>query len=187
MKSDIDRWNSKYSGHEYMEEIQADPLLTDLRARLPGEGLALDIATGVGDNALYLSTLGYHTFGVDGSTVALAFAHRKAIAHKLKVAWFAADLDSYPLPTDTFDAVVVVRYLNRGLIGRIKRALRRGGVLFVKTFNDHFREQNPKFPEQYVLKPGELNRWFGDWDCWNTNDQREGGQIHSYWIGSKKR
>lgn len=185
MKSDITRWNKKYSAHRYTEEIKPDPMLAKHRPILTGKGAGLDIAAGTGNNALYLADLGYETFAVDGSITALQFGKRKAAANNLKVNWFVADLDSYTFPTGFFDVVVVVKYLNRSLIGEIKASLKNGGVLLFKTFNLNFLQINPAFPKHYVLKGGELQNWFGHWNCVETNDETTNVETQSFWVGTK--
>lgn len=186
MKSDIDRWNKKYSNHRYSGDIAPDSILIANSSHLTGEGNSLDLACGVCNNALYLASIGYRSFAVDGSETALRLGRKKARANHLNLLGFVADLDSYPLPEEHFDVVVVMRYLNRNLIEPIKRALTPGGVLLLQTFNMRFLEKTPAFPKSYVLHGGELLDWFEDWNCIDTNDN--GGtiqQTESYWVGKK--
>ena len=185
MKSDIDRWNKKYLSHRYSDDITPDPLLAENRFLLSGKGNALDLACGVGDDALYLAKLGYSSFAVDGSLTALRFGKQKARANSLELLSFVTDLDSYPLPVAHFDVIVVLRYLNRDLVKPIRRALRAGGVLLFQTFNKRFLEQKPSFSEEYVLSDGELLDWFGDWHCVKTNDDKTNEMTQSFWVGKK--
>lgn len=185
MKEDVCRWNAKYRTHQAATEIRPDPILTDHQSLLSGRGCALDLAAGKCDNALYLASCGYNTVAIDGSLVALELGLYKADANGLRLNGFVADLDAYPLPTNRFDVVTVIRYLNRPLVDAIKQSVNRGGLLFFKTFNERFLDEKPSFPGEYVLRYGELTDWFGDWQCLETNDTQSDRSVQSYWIGRK--
>lgn len=185
MKSDIARWNSKYLDHQYSHTLEPDPMLLEMKSAFDGDGLALDLATGVGNNAVYLARLGYKTIAVDGSINGIKFGQRRARENSLNVGWFVADLDQYPLPHETFDAVIVVKYLNRRLVQAIKRTIKPNGLLFFSTFNHNFRVKKPSFPEDYVLKKGELGSWFAKWKCLSTNEGVETKALTSFWCGTK--
>lgn len=69
-----------------------------------------------------------------------------------------ADLENgpWPLPGETFDAVVVTNYLWRPLWPALRASLAPGGVLLYETFgvgNEAFGK--PSNPD-YLLRPGEL-------------------------------
>ncbi len=165
--------------------IKPEPLLVNNASLLSGTGNALDYASGVCNNALYLSSLGYNSYAVDGSHTALRFGKQKATAHNLPLHCFVADLDTYPLVEGFFDVVVVIRYLNRSQITSIKNAVKQNGLVLFKTFNHRFLEEKPSFSGNYVLSDGELSGWFRDWECLETNDPEPGRSMQSYWIGRK--
>ena len=186
MRSDVVRWNKKYADHSYSDEIVTDPILVSHKTHLSGKGNSLDLACGVCNNALYLASIGYNSFAVDGSKTALFHGKRKARANKLDLLGFVADLDSYSLPEEYFHVVVVIRYLNRTLIDSIKRTLKPGGILFMQTFNARFLVKKPAFPKDYVLRDGELSDWFSGWRCIDTNDDDvTSRQTETYWVGTK--
>lgn len=185
MRSDIDRWNEKYARYQITGNITPDSLLTDNSPLLSGHGAALDIAAGTCDNALFLASLGYSSFAVDGSVSAVRIGRHKASANNLELMGFVADLESYALPQETFDVVVVIKYLSRHRIGAIKRSVKKGGLLFFKTFNLRFLDQKPSFPREYVLADGELGGWLLDWSCVKTNDDGTNLEPLSYWIGCR--
>ena len=185
MKEDVCRWNTKYSAHQATTEIRPDAILEEHQALLSGRGIALDLAAGKCDNALYLASCGYTTVAIDGSHVALELGLYKAEANGLRLNCIVADLDSYPLPTNRFNVITVIKYLNRSLVDSIRSSLNRSGVIFFKTFNEHFLEEKPSFPKEYVLRHGELADWFRDWQCVKTNDTWSNKAVESYWIGRK--
>jgi SAM-dependent methyltransferase len=61
-------------------------------------GQALDIATGKGQNAIFLAEQGFEVLGIDISPVALEEARRSAEEKSLKVNWQQADLEVIELP-----------------------------------------------------------------------------------------
>lgn len=184
MRSDVDRWNAKYAQREPATSIEPDPLLVQHRGLLGDSGLCVDIAGGTGDNGLYLAALGYDALIVDASETGLRLCRHKAWANGLDPMLVAADLDRFVLPPDTFDAVLVFRYLNRDLVDPIRLSLRPGGLLFFKTFNHRHLDKHPGFPREYVLDDGELTTWFDALDCVATNDG-ESPDTTYYWVGTR--
>lgn len=80
-----------------------------------------------------------------------------ARAEALPVFPLCADLERFPWPTDRFDMIVVTRYLDRRMFGRLCHALAPGGILLYETFTEHQRQhqRGPTSPD-HLLKPGEL-------------------------------
>ena len=186
MKHDILRWETKYRGREATADIEPDSVLTTHRDLLEGRGIALDLAAGLCDNALYLADLGYTATAIDGSFNALRLGIQKAEANQLALNCFVADLETYPLPKNHFDLVVVIRYLDRNRIDALKQTVAPGGLLIFKTFNTHFLKKKPTFPREYVLQDGELDAWLGAWDCLDTNDTQSLTDTQTYWVGRRK-
>ncbi len=183
MRSDIQRWDNKYTSLTYSPALAPDPLLLAHAELLPGRGRSLDVACGTGDNALYLAQRGYTSYGVDGSIEALRHCQRKAIDNRLEVTLFVADLEHLSLPANSFDVIVVMRYLDRERIPLLKRTLRPEGLLVFKTFNQNFLKEKPSFPRAYVLDDGELKAWFKNWRCIDTNDFADNADSFTHWLG----
>ena len=99
---------------------------------------------------------------VDGSIEGLRIC--KAAADKLDLPVYpvAMDLENACLPSDTFDLISVVRYLNRDLFPQLIDALAPGATLFYKTFNTNHLRKKPGFNPEFVLQPGELESAFSD-------------------------
>lgn len=183
MRSDIQRWDNKYASLTYAPAFTPDPLLLAYAHLFTGRGRSLDVACGTGDNALYLAQRGYTSYGVDGSIEGLLHCQRKAIDNRLEVTLFVADLEHLSLPGNSFDVIVVMRYLDRKLIPLLKRTLRLEGLLLFKTFNQNFLKEKPSFPKAYVLHEGELKAWFEDWRCVDTNDSADNADGFTHWVG----
>jgi len=185
VRSDVDRWDAKYRDTNPNPTFAPDVILTEHAALLDGRGAALDVACGVGHNAIYLAQRGYDTLGLDASAVGLRYGRDYARARALPVQFAAVDLDRFAPPPDRFDLILVVRYLNRALIPGLKRGLRRGGLFMYKTFNVNYRNQHPTFNLDYLLAPGELAALFDDFRCIATNDAPTLVESQTYWIGRR--
>lgn len=183
MRSDIQRWDSKYASLTYSPTFTPDPLLLAHADLLTGRGRSLDVACGTGDNALYLAQRGYTSYGVDGSIEVIRHCQRKANDNRLDVTLFVADLEQLSLPGNSFDVLVVMRYLDRDLIPLLKRVVKPDGLLIFKTFNRNFLKQKPDFPKVYVLDDGELIAWFDSWRCVDTNDLEGNADSFTHWVG----
>lgn len=99
-------------------------------------GRALDLACGVGRNAVWLAERGWQVIAVDFSDVALEHARARAAAHGVAVGWQRADLREYEPPAGAFD-LVLVAYLQlpaaqrRAVWRRAAAAVAPGGRLLV--------------------------------------------------------
>ena len=183
--ADRDRWDRKYSAGNPNPAFAPEPILAAQAQLLDGRGIALDVACGVGHNALFLARRGYEVVAVDGSPVGLRYAREALAGTNLRVRLVAADLDRFLPPQDYFSLVVVIRFLSRPLIPRLKRALVPGGLVIYQTFNRNRLAAHPAFHEEYLLQPGELARRFADFECIATNDAPGLGDEQTYWIGRR--
>ncbi len=114
-------------------------------------GSVLDVACGSGRHVRWLAECGHAVTGVDRDADALA--PLKSLARTV-----VADIENapWPLPSETFDAVIVTNYLWRPLLPSLRAALAPGGMLIYETFalgnEAHGKPSNPNF----LLQPGEL-------------------------------
>jgi tellurite methyltransferase len=155
--SERKRWDDRHRASEFLGAPA--PFLEAVLPHIP-RGRALDVASGLGANALYLAERGFEVETIDWSLEALrklgaAARHRSAAVHPL-----VADVTRYPLPSRRYDAVICFRFLERALWPKLVEALRPGGALVVETFTLSELEHRPHFPRQYCLGEGELLRVF---------------------------
>ena len=158
MKDDIRRWENKYAALAPEACREPDVTLRHLECWFPGRGRALDIACGGGANLQWLHERGYAVTGMDGSLRALSLACRQPAGKQFRL--IALDLTDASFAEEEYDAIVVVHYLNRVLFPRIVRALRPGGRLFYKTFNQNLLRRRPDFNPDFLLGIGELQHAF---------------------------
>jgi 2-polyprenyl-3-methyl-5-hydroxy-6-metoxy-1,4-benzoquinol methylase len=160
--ADRERWDSKYAAKPAPERLNPDDWLTQVVSGLtPGQ--ALELACGAGHNSVWLASQGWQLDAVDISPIGLAQAEELARTCGVRVNWIAADLDEFTPAPETYDLVIVFRFLDRvRLPGIVEHALRPGGRLIYETFTTaHTRRpdshmKNPAF----ALEPGELPRLF---------------------------
>ena len=160
MRSDVDRWEKKYRDVTGVPSLTLAPLLVRYADLVKGEGLALDLAAGTCHTSVQLSMLGLQVIALDCSLTALQIGQRIAAREGVGIKGLVADLDDWPLPTSTFEVITCFRYLNRELFSAMKNALKPGGLLLYKTFNQHHLRKFPSFNPDYLLRPGELARAF---------------------------
>ena len=183
--ADIERWDRKYAGGNPNPAFAPDAILTQYAHLLDGQGMALDVACGVGHNALYLARRGYEVLAVDGSLTALRYCRRQIASTPLPVHLVVADLDRFVPPPGRFSLVLVVRFLSRALIPHLKRALLPGGLMIYHTFNRHRLLLNPDFNPDYLLEPGELRTLFADFEEIASNDTPAMRDPISHFIGRR--
>jgi tellurite methyltransferase len=154
---DQERWDRQYAvapGPSGPSHFLAEILSAEAWSIPPGR--ALDIACGMGRNALFLAVRGFEVTALDISAVALAEARRRALAKFLTVSWQQADLEQMHLPEAQYDLIVNINYLQRSLIPQIHSALTAGGhVIFETYLIDQKEIGHPKNPE-YLLAHNEL-------------------------------
>jgi SAM-dependent methyltransferase len=113
----------------------------------------LDVACGQGRHALWLARQGYRVEAVDRDETVLS---RLRGIHGIAVTLADLEADAWPYSGQTFDGVIVSRYLHRPLLPLLSEALRPQGVLIYETFmmgNERFgRPSNP----DYLLQRDEL-------------------------------
>jgi SAM-dependent methyltransferase len=124
-------WDDRYATGEYRPRAASGAFLDGWIDRFPA-GRALDLACGTGRHALRLAEAGFDVTAVDISAVAIETAGAAAEERGLSVDWVVADLDTYPLPAGAYQAITVIRYVNRSLWPRLVEALAPDGWLLVE-------------------------------------------------------
>jgi len=148
-------WNARYQA--IASGPRAAHVLRENQHLLPASGRALDLACGLGGNALLLAASGLETWAWDISGIAVARV--QAVAQQRGVALHAEmrDVVACPPCAESFDVIVVSRFLERDLAPALIEALRPAGLLFYQTFTqvtvgDAKGPMNPA----YRLAPQEL-------------------------------
>lgn len=154
----MDDWEKRYWADECVHGREPTDFLVENLALLP-RGRALDLAMGEGRNAVFLAEQGYEVSGVDRSETAVRRAREWASHWSLPLDARVADLDQETLPTEAFDLIVVVNFLQRALFEPIMGALRPSGAVVYETYTkEHLRYRSMN--QDFLLEPNELLRRF---------------------------
>ncbi len=155
---------------------------------LPLRGKGLDLACGLGGNALFMARCGLKVEAWDISDVALTHLNNIAAVQRLPIQPVITHLDQMLFPYQQFDVIVVSRYLNRALFPQIEQALKPNGTLYYQTFLAPVQDNAPQNPDFY-LKSGELTCAFPSLttQVYGEGWLRDENQTHRYawWIGKK--
>jgi len=151
------QWDERHHGKAAGE---AEPFLSAMLARIP-RGVALDVAAGRGRNSLPLARSGMRVVAVDYSAQAMRQLAAAARDERLAIWPIVANLDSFHLKDESFDAIVNINFLDRALFPQFERALRPGGFLIAETFLvDQAAIGHPRDP-RFLLGHGELRALAG--------------------------
>ena len=179
MRSDQKRWDERFKEKKFAFGKEANPFLKRHISLLP-KGKALDIATGEGRNAIFLSQNGFDVEAVDISKMGLRKARKLAEEMGVKIRTFNVDLDTYQIKKGQYDLIANFYFLKRSLIPKIKKGLRKGGRVIFETYLLEHRNLGTGGPKEtkYFLKPNELLRLFDGFRILRYREGifREGGK-----------
>lgn len=160
MRDDADRWNARYDGE--LADEPAPPIGLDTTS-LPAGGLCLDVACGLGAQAVWAAMNGFDVVALDISDNAVAATQRFAEEHRVadRVDGRVVDLDD-GLPEDLrgeCDLVVCQRFRDPELYPRLVEALAPDGMLAITVLSSIGADGDVG---QYHAAPGELVVAFAD-------------------------
>lgn len=140
-RRDREKWDKRYREGAYSTRKHSSALLTEWLPELAIDTetpKAIDLACGIGRNALYLAQHGWRVTAVDISGVALKKL-ATAAADRYDIRCAEMDLEiGQPWPAELtvagpFDLALMIRYTNLPLLGRVLDILRPGGYLLVEA------------------------------------------------------
>jgi SAM-dependent methyltransferase len=184
------KWNAAYGSVDRQPEPAR--VLTANAHLLPAAGTALDLACGLGGNALFLARRGLQVTAWDFSEVAIERLHQQARSLGLALTAELRDVEREELPEAAFDVIVVSRFLTRRLADAIVAALRPGGLLYYQTYTRAKLTESGPNNLDYLLEDNELLRLFAalrlryyreDDRC---GDLAQGLRDEAYYVGCKE-
>ena len=153
-----DKWNQIYQSEDMDNEPVA--VLAENLFLLPRTGTALDLASGLGANALLLAKQGMTTQAWDISAVAMHKLQLQADARAIPIKAFTKEITPDSFAANSFDIIVVSRFLDRSICDAIMESLKLGGLLFYQTYTQQkVSEQGPK-NLRFLLAENELVQLF---------------------------
>ncbi len=156
----IRRWDARY--READSVVAPAAVLHENAHLLPATGDALELACGLGGNALFLAERGLQVQAWDISGVAVARLAETAKARNLHVQARQRDVLAHPPRPSSIDVLVVTRFLERDLAPALSAALRPGGLLFYQTFTREAADESGPSNPAFRLAPNELLNLFRD-------------------------
>lgn len=185
-----EHWDDRYRNG--FGPSQAARVLVDNLHLLPAAGKALDLACGVGANALLLSSHGLDTWAWDISPVAIEKLRQSARERGLPVTAEARDVLRHPPEPLCYDVIVVAHFLERVLLPHLIAALRPAGLLFYQTFTKARVDDIGPRDSAYRLAENELLMHFSALRIIVYREEGLSGDIRRGWrneamlIGQKR-
>lgn len=191
-KQDRVRWDTLFKRRQAQPYPTPDALLLDYTPPATSESSvrALDLAGGLGQNGIWLAEQGYHVDVMDISRVALQrcraeMTHRDVRAvnllqvdiDKLTLRWQGNCDAVTDLCPNTYDMIIVFRYLRRALFPIISAATKQGGRILYETYNRDYLQHVPDFNPDFLLEKGELPTHFRDWRILHHDDDGHLSQL----------
>jgi len=153
--SDRERWDQKYLNQQASSGSPVKVLLENSHL-LPTSGRALEIACGLGANALWLAGRGLEVHAWDVSGVAIERLDAEAARRGVLVNTQRRDVRQEPPRAGAWDLIVITRFLERTIAPAVIAALRPGGVLVYQTFTQARVGSGGPRRSAYRLGEGEL-------------------------------
>jgi 2-polyprenyl-3-methyl-5-hydroxy-6-metoxy-1,4-benzoquinol methylase len=127
------KWNERY--RVATGEQQAARVLKENLHLLPDSGRALDLACGLGGNAILLAQQGLQVDAWDIADVPIAALQDAALKRQLSLQAEVRDVEADPPALETFDVIVVSYFLDRDIVPALIQALKPGGLIYYQTFS----------------------------------------------------
>jgi len=189
--------NQVVSGKESRSLWRPTPLLKEWLQILEQRGIdpkqvkprltALDVGCGGGRDSVFLAKHGWQVLGNDQEARVLKRAKQLANRSGASVKFKCCDLKKTGcFPEHTFNAILVIRYLNRDLFTQIDSALAPEGFLIYQTFAEGVEAfGSPKNPN-FILAHGELREIFASYQIIvDRIDQLDDGRPVVSFIAQK--
>ena len=188
-EDDRHRWDKIFSTTQYVYGKDPAPFLLENIHLFSNHGRALDLAMGEGRNAVFLAKRGYNVDGVDISEVALRKANRLAKEKRVGLNPILADLNSYTIESNAYDAILDFDFLHPNLIQQIKKGLKKGGILAFENYTVDQMQNYYGYPirRDLLLKKGELRELFKDFEILVYKEYNDGKEAKASMIAKKIR
>ena len=153
------KWDKKYQETTYLlKDREPSKNLKKIVEKTKGKK-ALDVASGAGRNSIYLATNGFDVEALDISSVALDILKNKGFKN---ISCKLVDLDEYEIHKNNYDLIVMTNFLDRNIIAKLSKALKKDGILFIETYMDDIVNEKPPSNPDFLLKKDELKTFFDD-------------------------
>ena len=132
------KWNERYSSVHVPNQVI--DVLEINQHLLPTQGRSLDLACGLGGNALRMAELGFQSHAWDISDAAIQkvneFAYERQLTLFSKQCDISEQCQQAEMLEKGFDVIIISRFLLREIIPNVISALKPQGLIFYQTFID---------------------------------------------------
>ena len=153
-----EKWNDRYRAA--VGEPQASRVLRENLHLLPETGRALDLACGLGANAILLAQQGLKVDAWDIADVPIAALQDIALKRRLSIRAVVRDVEAHPPETASYDVIVVSYFLERDVCPALVQALKPGGLIYYQTFTQQRVSNRGPQRAEFRLADQELLRLF---------------------------
>ena len=154
------QWNQRYRNNASSDIPGPALVLAENAHLLPDHGKALDLACGLGGNALFLAQQDLDVTAWDYSHVAIEQLKQLARHQQLELQAEVRNVVEKPPVPQSFDVIVISHFLDRSIVSNLITALKPGGLVFYQTFTrEKVNETGPGNPD-FLLKTNELLELF---------------------------
>ena len=175
--TDEEKWDRIYQ-NKTDNNNQVAKVLVENQHLLPGSGKALELACGLGANAIFLSKHNLETSAWDISGEAISRLEQTARQSGVILITEIRDVIKSPPVKNSFDVIVISRFLDRKIIPDVISALKDNGLVFYQTFiKDKVQDIGPSNPE-YLLDNNELLCLFNTLEILVYREEGKAGDIN---------
>lgn len=172
------KWNARYSNSDVTIPEPAW-VLTQYDYLLPPGGHALELACGLGGNAIRLAEKGFMVTAWDISDVAIRTLQNFSLSRNLMLNAEIRDVEREPPEPASQDVIVVSNFLHLPLMRHIVDALRPGGVVYYQTWSiDRPPGMGGPSNPDFLLKRNELLQAFSLLDVLVFHDEGLAGDLN---------
>lgn len=170
------KWNDRYRAAT--GEPQASRVLKENLHLLPDQGRALDLACGLGGNAMLLAQQGLHVDAWDIADVPVSALQDIALKRQLSIQAELRDVETHPPEPETFDVIVVSYFLQRDIVPEMIDAVKAGGLIYYQTFTrQRVSDRGPQRAE-FRLADQELLHLFSSMQLVFYREEGLIGDVH---------
>ena len=151
------KWDEKYIKESKLLELRPHSNKLDFIIKSTKGINVLDLACGSGRNSIYLAKNNFIVDAYDISKVALdkidSYNIENLTTHQI-------DLDLFNPTYLDYDLIVMTNFLDRKLINRISKIMKKESIFFIETFMEHELNEKPSSNPNFLLKKEELKNLF---------------------------
>ena len=171
------KWNARYRDSDATIPGPAWVLM-QYDYLLPESGHALELACGLGGNAIHLAEKGFMVTAWDISDVAIRTLQNFSLSRNLMLDAEIRDVEQEPPEPASQDVIVVSHFLHLPLMRHIVDALRPGGLVYYQTWSiDRMPGMGGPSNPDFLLERNELLRAFSSLDVLAFHDEGLAGDL----------